>query len=292
MFCLIVCIFDPACELVPPWTKELYGTCVLLPLYCTFSLWPTPPFPMYSIYRQCVTVGGGGWCWNVLWTIFGRIFTLCFWPDSEPTKLLHHPKTNMTSKDDVKGLVSLKFLCPCGAWSLVEDVLRRAGPGDALSGGEEQPQDREWRAGAVRPLGPHQQRIQMCRQRGLRYLVIRYIDKLFPVLWSRSRGAEIKLPPKAGEPKLRTATPALAQAPAPFSLSKKFHRKKHGCWTSFFNTILTLLGYPVNHASIHVKSTNTRVKKAIFKVSYKTIRSQSRAAAAIRIWGSVEPEPK
>jgi hypothetical protein len=30
--------------------------------YCAFSLtsFPLPPFPMYSIYRQCVTVGGGG----------------------------------------------------------------------------------------------------------------------------------------------------------------------------------------------------------------------------------------
>ncbi len=37
-------------------------TCILLPLYCTFSLTssPLPPFPMYGIYRQCVTVGGGG----------------------------------------------------------------------------------------------------------------------------------------------------------------------------------------------------------------------------------------
>jgi hypothetical protein len=34
--------------------------CVLLPLYCTFSLTssPLPPFPMYSLYRQCVTCGG------------------------------------------------------------------------------------------------------------------------------------------------------------------------------------------------------------------------------------------
>jgi hypothetical protein len=36
-------------------------------------------------------------------------FTLCFWPDSEPTKLLHHPK-QMTSKDNSKGLVSLSSL--------------------------------------------------------------------------------------------------------------------------------------------------------------------------------------
>jgi hypothetical protein len=37
-------------------------TCVLLPLYCTFSLTscPPPPFPMYSIYRKCVNAGWGG----------------------------------------------------------------------------------------------------------------------------------------------------------------------------------------------------------------------------------------
>jgi hypothetical protein len=34
------------------------------------------------------------------------ILVYCVWPDSEPTKLLHHPK-QMTSKDDIKGLVSL-----------------------------------------------------------------------------------------------------------------------------------------------------------------------------------------
>jgi hypothetical protein len=47
----MVGIFDPACELLPPWTKEL-NLCIVDPL----------PFPnkMYSIYRQCVTGGGGG----------------------------------------------------------------------------------------------------------------------------------------------------------------------------------------------------------------------------------------
>jgi hypothetical protein len=50
----MVCILDPACELLPPWKKELYFTCVLLPLYCTFPLtsFPLPPSQMYSIYRQ------------------------------------------------------------------------------------------------------------------------------------------------------------------------------------------------------------------------------------------------
>ncbi len=55
----MVCIFDPACELLPPWKKELYFTRVLmhLGLYCTFSL-TSFPLPL-SLYVQCVTVGGG-----------------------------------------------------------------------------------------------------------------------------------------------------------------------------------------------------------------------------------------
>jgi hypothetical protein len=35
----MVVIFDPACELLPPWTKELY-LCTFAPLP---SLWPPPP---------------------------------------------------------------------------------------------------------------------------------------------------------------------------------------------------------------------------------------------------------
>ncbi len=37
-------------------------------------------------------LGGVGRCWVLLETIFCRSFTLCFWPDSEPTKLLDRPK--------------------------------------------------------------------------------------------------------------------------------------------------------------------------------------------------------
>jgi len=95
----MVCIFHPACELLPPRKKDLYFTCVLLPLYCTISLtsFPLPP-------SQCTEYTDSVWlCWNVLWTIFCRSFTLCFWPDSPP-------QTKMTSKDDIKGFVSLKFL--------------------------------------------------------------------------------------------------------------------------------------------------------------------------------------
>jgi hypothetical protein len=60
----MVCIFDPACELLPPhgWGGIILVYCRVLPLYCTFFLtsFPLPPFPMYSIYRQYVMVGGGG----------------------------------------------------------------------------------------------------------------------------------------------------------------------------------------------------------------------------------------
>jgi hypothetical protein len=38
------------------------------------------------------SVGGDGECWVMLYTILCRSLTLCFWPDSEPTKLLHHTK--------------------------------------------------------------------------------------------------------------------------------------------------------------------------------------------------------
>ncbi len=70
-------------------------TCVLLPLYWTdwtFSLTssPLPHLPNVQ-YTDSVWLWGGGGCWNVLWNIFCRSFPLCFWPDSEPTKLLYHP---------------------------------------------------------------------------------------------------------------------------------------------------------------------------------------------------------
>jgi hypothetical protein len=111
----MVCIFDPACELLPPWTKELYGTCVLLPLYCTFSLTssPLPPFPMYSIYRQCVTVGVvGGVLKCTVDHILQEFYTLLL-TRFRTHKIASPPQTKLTSKDNIKGLVSLKFLRPC-----------------------------------------------------------------------------------------------------------------------------------------------------------------------------------
>jgi hypothetical protein len=95
----MVCIFDPACELLPPWMKELYGTCVPLPLYCTFSLTSSSPH-------------SGPYSAGVLHSVSDQIQNL---------QIALPPQTKMTSKDDIKGLVSLKFLRP---WC---KVLKRDG---------------------------------------------------------------------------------------------------------------------------------------------------------------------
>jgi hypothetical protein len=61
----------------------------------TFSLVQLSPLPLpfskYSIYRQCVAVREWGG-WILLDTIFCRSLKLRIWPDSEPPKLLDHPK--------------------------------------------------------------------------------------------------------------------------------------------------------------------------------------------------------
>jgi hypothetical protein len=78
------------------------------------SLWPPPPSPLpnvqYSIQTMCNCGGGGGvemYCGpysaGVLHSVSGQIQNLqnCF---TTPNKI--------TSEDDIKGLVSLKFLRP------------------------------------------------------------------------------------------------------------------------------------------------------------------------------------
>jgi hypothetical protein len=107
----MVCIFDPACELLPPWTKELYGTCILLPLYCTFSLTSSPlprvpPFPKYSIQTVYDCGGGVGVLKCTVDHILQEFYTL-FLPRFRTYKIALPPQTKMTSKDDIKGLVSL-----------------------------------------------------------------------------------------------------------------------------------------------------------------------------------------
>jgi hypothetical protein len=114
----MVCIFDPACELLPPWKKELYGTCVLLPLYCTFFLTSSPLPPsqctVYTVQTVC-DCGGGGGGGGVLKCTVDHIlqeFSTLFLTRFRTYKIASSPQTKMTSKDDIKVLVSLMFLRP------------------------------------------------------------------------------------------------------------------------------------------------------------------------------------
>ena len=65
---------------------------------------------MYSIYRQCVAVRG--W-WVVLNCVVDHIlqeFYTLFLTRWRTYKIATPPQTKVTSKDDIKGFVSLKFL--------------------------------------------------------------------------------------------------------------------------------------------------------------------------------------
>ncbi len=55
---ILVGIFDPACELLPPWTKELYS-CTVAPL-SSLSLTPTPSQTKCTVYTDSVCLRGGG----------------------------------------------------------------------------------------------------------------------------------------------------------------------------------------------------------------------------------------
>jgi hypothetical protein len=112
----LVCIFDPACELLPPWTKELY-LCTLAPLlYLLSSSSPLPPFPMYSICRQFVTVRGGGLLNCAVDHILQEFYTL-FLTRFRTYKIATPPQTKITNKDDIKGFGSSKFLRLCSTLS-------------------------------------------------------------------------------------------------------------------------------------------------------------------------------
>ncbi len=118
--------------------------CTVAPLlYLLSDLLPSPSPPSQcKVYTECVTVRGGGWwCWNVLYcgpysagvlhSVSDQIQNLqnCF---TTPNK--------MTSKDDIKGLVSLKFLGPWAtpyddkkAWSFINHSILSAGTPHPLS---------------------------------------------------------------------------------------------------------------------------------------------------------------
>ncbi len=109
----MVGIFDPACELLPPWTKELYLCTVLV--YCcpsAFSLTSSPSSPKCSLYTASVWRWGGCGMLNCTVEHILQEFYTLFLTRFKTYKIASPPHTKMTSKDDIKGLVSLKFLRP------------------------------------------------------------------------------------------------------------------------------------------------------------------------------------
>ncbi len=74
---------------------------------------------MYSIYRQCGAVGWGvGEMLNCAVDHFLREFYTLILTRFRTYKIASPPQTKMTSEDDIKGLVSLKFLRPCSGWKV------------------------------------------------------------------------------------------------------------------------------------------------------------------------------
>ncbi len=105
MHSLMVDIFDPACELLPTWTKEIY-LCTVAPLqYLLPDLPPPPPPPfskkMHNIFRQLCGWGVKLYCRpysaGVLHSVSDQIQNL---------QIVSKPQTKVISKDDIKGLVS------------------------------------------------------------------------------------------------------------------------------------------------------------------------------------------
>ncbi len=88
-------------------------TCLLLPLYILSDLLPPPPLPQLNVqYIQTVCVCGGGGVMNcTVDHILQKFYTL-FPTRFRTYKIASPPQTKMTWKDDIKGLVSLKFLRP------------------------------------------------------------------------------------------------------------------------------------------------------------------------------------
>ncbi len=108
IYSLIGWFFWPGLWTVAPMDIGTYS-CTVAPLS---SLWPIPPLPKLNVqYIQAVCVWRGGgelycrpYSVRILHSVSDQIQNLlnCF---TTPNK--------MTSEDDIKGLVSLKFLRPC-----------------------------------------------------------------------------------------------------------------------------------------------------------------------------------
>ncbi len=87
-------------------------TCVLLPLYSTFSLTSSPLLKETVQYDSCVAVVEGGGRLNCTVDHILQVFYTLFLTKFRTYKIVSPPQ-KMTSNDDIKGLVSLKFLRPC-----------------------------------------------------------------------------------------------------------------------------------------------------------------------------------
>ncbi len=107
----MVGIFNPDCELLPPWAKEQY-LCTVAPLP---SLWPPPPSPLlklnvqYILYTDSVWLGGWGLLNCTVYHILQEFYTL-FLTRFRTYKIASPPQTKMTSEGDIKGLVPSSML--------------------------------------------------------------------------------------------------------------------------------------------------------------------------------------
>ncbi len=75
----------------PPGRRNYRILCTVAPLLYLLSDLLPPPLPNVQ-YIQTVCNCGWGRGGVEMYCTVDRSFTLCFWPDLEPTKLLHHPK--------------------------------------------------------------------------------------------------------------------------------------------------------------------------------------------------------
>jgi hypothetical protein len=98
-------IFNPACELLPPWMKELY-LCTVAILYLLSDLPHPSPLPKVNIqFIQTVCgcevgVRGGGLLSCVVDHILQELNTL-FLTRFRTYKIATPPQPKMTSKDDI-----------------------------------------------------------------------------------------------------------------------------------------------------------------------------------------------